>query len=115
MVAAVKPLIIEQHATFKKRLTWMDAKRAPLDLTGYLASMSIRDVVGALLVHRLTTENGGITLGGVEGTIDLHIPASETGNFQYRTATYALRLTDRAGTVIQILQGPAVLSRGAAP
>lgn len=50
-----------------------------IDLTGYTARAQIRNVDdGELVVPALTTENGGITLGGVDGTIALFISAVTT-------------------------------------
>lgn len=50
-----------------------------IDLTGYTARAQIRNVDDdELIVAALTTENGGVTLGGVNGTIALFISATAT-------------------------------------
>lgn len=50
-----------------------------IDLTGYTARAQLRDVEsGELIIPALTTENGGITLGGVDGTIALVVTAAAT-------------------------------------
>lgn len=52
---------------------------AVIDLTGYTARAQIRNVDDdELIVAALTTENGGVTLGGVNGTIALFISATAT-------------------------------------
>ncbi len=57
-------------------------KFIPFDLTGYTARMDIRcgPAKTDLLIKSLTTENGGITLGGALGTITLFISGDETND-----------------------------------
>ncbi len=56
---------------------------APINFTGCTAAMMIRKTyvpgpVAPLALVTLTTENGGITLGGALGTIDLYVSAAQT-------------------------------------
>lgn len=67
---------IYQGATFRKRLTWKGPLPAqtPIDLTGCTARMQVRpEVESPTVLLELTTANGGITLGGVAGTIELFV------------------------------------------
>jgi hypothetical protein len=83
----------------------------PVNLTGYTARMNIRSTVDATtILQSLTTENGGIVLGGVAGTVDLLITATETALFTFRNAVYDLELI--SGTVVtRLLSGNVTLSK----
>jgi hypothetical protein len=79
----------------------------PVDLTGFTARMDIRETLDEVtVIHTLTTENAGITLGGVAGTIDLLIPAATTEGFTFGNAVYDLELIN--GTVVTRLLGGAI-------
>jgi hypothetical protein len=74
----------------------------PIDLSGMTARMQIRsDVDSDTVIHSLTTENGGITLGGANGTIALVIPAADTDGFTFDTAVYDLELVN--GSVVTLV------------
>jgi hypothetical protein len=111
MTAAVKNLTIEQKATFCKRLTYKDKSKKPVNLTGFSAHMQVRDASGALIVD-LSTTNGSIALGGILGTIDLTIAASDTTTMTFASALYDLTLISPSGTVTRLLQGKVTLSPG---
>lgn len=87
-----------------------DASSQPMDLTGYSASMNIRTAPGVAPFYTLSTDNGQITLGGTNGTIDLYIPAADTvSQFQRGTSgVYELDVTASGGTgdTDPILWGP---------
>lgn len=111
MTAAIKHFIIEQKATFKKRMTYRDKLKKPINLTGCAAAMQIRDAEGVLLAE-LTTENGGIVLGGILGTIDLLIADAVTSLMTFAAAVYDLKLVFLDGTSQRLLQGKVTLSPG---
>lgn len=116
MAAAKLRLAIEQGATFAKPLTWVtypypirivngvvikvstglpapDSDRVYVDLTGCTARMQIRsDITSAIILCSLTTSNGGITLGGVAGTIAILIDATATALFTFEEAVYDLEI-----------------------
>lgn len=111
MVAAVKNLTIEQKATFKVRLTYKNALKKPINLTGFSAHMQIRDANGTLITD-LSTTNGKIVLTPVSGIIDLIIPASETTAMTFTTGLYDLKLIAPDTTETRLLQGKVTLSLG---
>jgi len=111
MVAAVKNLVIEQKATFKKRLVWKDKAKRPISLTGFTARMQIKDDAGTVVAD-LSTVNGGIVLGGVAGTIDLLITAANTSLMTFAGATYDLKLIAPDATEQRLIQGKVTLSAG---
>lgn len=91
-------LTIDQGATFTHQFTWLDSLQIPIDLTGYTARMHMRaDIDDATTLVELTTENGGISLGGVLGTIDLVIDSDVTAAFTWEYGVYDLEMISDAG------------------
>ena len=106
-------LVIEQGTTFNPILTYTDNEEppVPIDLTGYTARMQIREKrTSPSFIHELTTENGGITLGGALGTIVLLITSDDTTLFTFKSAVYDLELIAGSGIVTRLLQGSVTLS-----
>lgn len=102
---------IRQGGTFSRRLTWKDDAGAPINLTGYTARMQIRTPDNGTILLSLTTENGGITLGGVLGTITLAITAAATAALNWVYGLYDLELIAPGGDVVALLEGRAILDR----
>jgi hypothetical protein len=84
----------------------------PVNLTGYTARMQIRATLDAtVVIVSLTTENGGITLGGTAGTLALLLTAVATAAFTFSTAVYDLEIISAGGVVTRLLSGNVVLSK----
>lgn len=68
-------------------------KPSPMDLSSYTARMVVRECAedSALLLN-LTTENGGITLGGATGTIDIDATPTQTSNLTAGDGVYEIEL-----------------------
>ena len=113
MAAAKSNMVIEQSATFRLRLVYRDHNKKPINLAGFSAHMSVRDVNGVLLSD-LTVANGKVVMGGVTGAIDLHIPSTETALLSFVTALYDIALILPDGTIDRLLEGKMLLSRGQA-
>jgi len=81
--------ICDQGATYERVVILRDSAAGLVNLTGFTAAMQIRTAAAsASVVKSLTTENSGISLGGVTGTISLFISATGTaaitaGNYVY--------------------------------
>ena len=72
--------------------------------------MQIRATVNSSsVIKELTTENGGIILGGTLGTIKIYMPATQT-DLITSSGVYDLELVNITGGVIRLLQGSATLS-----
>jgi len=104
---------VHQGATFDKLITWKDENGSPINLTGWKARMMMRatiDTVAPFLT--LTTENGGITLGGVAGTISLLASAAATGAIQAQQGVYDLEMVAPDNvTVTRLMEGLVILGR----
>lgn len=99
---------IYQGATFPKRLRWKGPLPAqtPIDLTGCTARMQVRAEIGSpTVLLELTTENGGITLGGTAGTIDLYVGATATAAFTWEGGVFDLEIEFPGGDVRRLAQG----------
>ena len=112
MTAGVLNLEVEQGATFTRVITWTDENAALINLVGYTAAMKARvnfDSTSAFI--DLTTENGGITLGGAAGTIQLDIDAATTAALATLSGVYDLELYSGAGVKTRLLKGTLTVSR----
>ena len=114
MSAAKKKFVIEEKATFKKRLIWSNKNKRPLNLTGYTALMQIRSSLdeGSTLYMTLSQANGRITITPLAGTIDLLITAADTAVLPWSEAYYDLIITAPDTTVTRLLEGKITVSQG---
>lgn len=112
MAAAKLKLTIEQGATFRKTLTWKTgATPTPVNLTGCTARMQLRsEVASPTVLLSLTTENGGIALGGTSGTIVLLVSATATALITWAAAVYDLEVVFANGDVRRLVYGPVTVS-----
>lgn len=77
-----------------------------MHLAGFTARMQVRKTLLADPPDLdLTTENGGITLGGAEGTITLNATAVETSAVQSLAGVYDIELISPSGFVTRLLEG----------
>lgn len=78
----------------------------PIPITGYTAQMQIRETLESeVVLHEMTTANGGIVIDSVNYTISLSIPASVTRTFNFDAAVYSCELTDNQNNIIPFLSG----------
>jgi hypothetical protein len=97
-------LTIKKGSTFKQNIAYTDSAGVIINLTGYTARMQIRASYQSDIIHELTTENGGITITGVLGELDLLISATDTDTFDPITAIYDLEIISGV-EVDRIMQG----------
>lgn len=94
--------VLPAGSTLARRFVWKTGDPATaVNLTGYTARM-IMSAPDQTAVE-LSTANGRIALGGVAGTIDLHLPAAISAELAAGTWEYSLDLT--AGTTVRRLLG----------
>ncbi len=105
-------ITIYQGATFSRVLTWKDESGAAINLSAYTARMHLReshDATSPFLT--LTTENGGIALGGAAGTITLAISATDSAAIDEMAGVYDLELVSSGGVVSRLLEGNVLVSK----
>lgn len=75
--------------------------------------MQVRAEIGdPTVLIELTTENGGITLGGVAGIINLYISAVNTAALAWSDGIYDIALIAPNGDVNRSICGAVVVSAG---
>lgn len=115
MAAHKIKLQIDQGATFAKTVTWQvrnpPAPAAPVDLTGCVARMQVRQTVASpTVLLELTTENGRIALGDASGTISLRVEAADTQALTWTAGFFDLEIEFADGTVRRLLAGSVTVS-----
>lgn len=112
MAAFKVPLKIDQGATFRKSVTWKAGTPVtPVDLTGCIARMHVRsEVKSPIVLLDLTTVNGGITLGGAAGTVEIYLSDEQTTAITWTTGVYDLEVEFSNGEVRRLLYGSVTVS-----
>ena len=98
-------IVIDQGATYSQVFTWQDSNGDPVSLVGWTARMQVRrrmPSTGTLV--DLTTENGGIVLGGAAGTVTVSIAATATDDLPVGEHVYDLELVN-GSTVERLVMG----------
>ena len=92
-----------RNDTFEQTFVWKDAEGVEVDLTDYTARMQIRASRENDTVLKEITNGGGITLGGIAGTIQLKF----ISGVDSIDNVYDLELTDAGGdgTVTTLITG----------
>lgn len=105
-------LKIDQGSTFNQLVTWKTGTPAvAVDLTGCTARMQVRSKLESpVVLLSLTTENGGIALGGIAGTVTLNISAVATAAITWSSAVYDLEIVFANATVRRLLAGGVTVS-----
>jgi len=104
-------LYLYRGATFSEHFTWKDENGTPIDLTGFTARMQLREQVESTEAFlNLTSENGGISLGGVLGMIEVVASATATSAVNATSGVYDLELVASDGTVTRLLEGLVIIS-----
>lgn len=111
MSAITHNFTIEQGASLTVTFVWKAGNAVPVDLSGYTARMQMRHTKASDEIQaELTTENGGIVLGGATGVISLifsdEITASITRNGVYDVVLY------EGANAHRFAEGAITLSKG---
>lgn len=108
------PITIYQGATFRLSLGWKTGPTKdlaePVDLSGCAARSQVRELhYSSPVLASMTTENGGIALGGPSGAIDLFLPDEITAALPWsrRPAHWDLEIVWPDGDVTRLVEGPA--------
>ena len=106
---------IEKGATYRIQLRLRNPPVAPatvgtlMDLSLRTARMQVRATVDdPVVLLELTTEDGGLTLGGAAGTVDLLVEADASAAFTWTKGKYDLEVVDESRTppeVVRVIKG----------
>jgi hypothetical protein len=109
MIPGKYNLVCPQGSTFNQQLTWT-INNVPVNLTSYTAKMQVREKhISDVYNLNLTTENGGIVLGGNAGTIRLIANATSTAAIIAKEYVYDLELNS-GGEVIRLIEGKFIVT-----
>ena len=110
MSAATYNILAEQGATFTRSMLYTDIAGAPIDLTGYTATMQVRlKASSPTVIIELSTTNSKLTLGGTAGTIVQSIDAATMITLAAGKYVYDLELYNGAITT-RLIQGSFTIS-----
>lgn len=110
MPAGKHDIYIEQGATWSLPLRWQTAEGVAIDVTGYTARMHIRKKLADVAFEvELTSENGGIILGGTDGSITLSLTAAQTTEMDIKGGVYDLEMV-KDEIVTRLLEGTVIIS-----
>lgn len=109
MIPGKYNIVCPQGSTLSQQFTYsIDGE--PVDLTTYTAKMQVREkYTSKTSVIDLTTENGGITLGGEEGTIDIYVASGVTELTISKEYVYDLELVS-GSTVTRLIEGKFIVT-----
>lgn len=105
--AGLYNIVADQGATLSRTITWKDAAKRAIDITGYTARMHVRATAEAdSIILELTTENSRIALGGASGTVTLMVSATDMALVPEGKYVYDLELVAPvSGVVSRLIQG----------
>lgn len=111
-----RKLVIKQGSTFDDIVTWKAGATAetatPVNLTGCTARTQFRSSINSPdVLLELTTENGGMELGGTAGTVRYLISAVATAAITWESAVYDTEIVFADGAVQRKFAGTATLSK----
>lgn len=98
---------IYRGATFRKKLRWSAPSKAPIDLTGCIVRMQVREEYESPLpLLELTTENGGITIDPEEvGVMHFYISDADTSACLWDGGVFDIEIVHPGGDVTRVVQG----------
>lgn len=110
MSAGIYNFTLDQGATWNLEVIYKNANNAVINLTNYTAALQIRKAYDASVVALdLTTTNGGITITGAQGKIDITATATQTAAIVSGDYVFDLEIAS-GGVVSRILQGTVCVS-----
>jgi hypothetical protein len=82
----------------------------PIDLTGCTCNFQVKELlenktVGDVVVEELTTENGGITVDGINGNITLHFKDESTELYNWTYGYHRLNVLFPSGETRRLFRG----------
>ena len=93
MSAAIVDLTMQQGSVFKRNIYYKDSNGDPINLTGYTAAFQVRKAKDSASAEvDISTSQGYIVINPTLGHIEIHIPASQTDDYDFDYGFYDLEL-----------------------
>lgn len=96
---------IHQGESWTMTLTVKDENDTAKNLTDYTGKMQIRDKPNGKVYADLNTTDGGMTINGTYGEVELVMTAAQTAALNLRNAVYDVYVESSAGTITYLLKG----------
>ena len=106
--AGLYNIVADQGSTLSRIIYYKDPANKPIKLNGYTARMQVRPTYESQhILLELTTENGGIELGAIDGSISLYVADDVMISIDEGIYVYDLELVAPSADlfVYKILQG----------
>ena len=84
---------------------------APVELTGYVARLIVKDKVGGVTLFEMTTENSRVVLDPLLHTITLTVTATDLASQTWVKGVYELELESPSGVVTKLMSGAATVTK----
>lgn len=105
MTAGIYNTTIDQGSVWNMTIVYQDPNGTPMNLTGFTAAMQLRQNYNSATPDlTLTTSNGGLTITGATGTIQVTATAEQTGLLESGFYVYDLELTS-GSNISRLIQG----------
>jgi hypothetical protein len=105
MKAKIYNPVIDQGSIWSVVVEYQDNNGNPINLTGYTASLQLRENYNSATADlTLTTENGGLAINGPAGTITIFATAEQTGALAANFYVYDLELQS-GPNITRLIQG----------
>lgn len=112
MTPGLVNFVCPQGATFKRTMLYT-VDDTPFDLSGYSAKLQVREAYYSQdPLITLDTDNDGITLTGVSGSINLYISHEDTQLLPVGTHVYDLKLTNPSSEDDRLIEGSWTVTPG---
>lgn len=109
MTSVTYDLTFDAGGDFDIRFYWKDDSDNLINLTTYTVQMKMKEKYSSTTEIDLTSY---VTLGGVNGTIDINIPALQTSQITYVAGVYDLEITNTLGATYKLLRGRVFINKG---
>ena len=83
----------------------------PVELTGYVARLIVKDKVGGTILLEMLSTNGRILLDPALSTITLTATAEDLAAQTWAKGVYELELESPSGVVTKLMSGPATVAK----
>lgn len=101
---------IVQGDTFQNTPVWKIAS-VPVNVTGYTSKLQVKVAANATTnVLELSTENGGITVGGTNGMFTFYMSPTDTAALTPGNYVYDWQVTAANGTQTTLMAGAFVIT-----
>lgn len=109
MTPGLVNFICPQGSTFRRTLTYT-LDDIPIDLSGYSSRLQVRQAYYSTEPLLSLASGSGITIDGLEGTIDIYISNSDTSDLPPGSHVYDLEIISPSSDVSRLIEGTFIVT-----